>query len=81
MQRSAAVPPGRLACGALSINQCTALCVGSSVAGHNWVHLGALQEMQTSAADSGIDFRQRLSQVVGDMGQIDWLVPPMLQKA
>ena len=41
----------------------------------------ALQETQASAADGGIDFRQRLSQVVGDMGQIDWLVPPMLQKA
>lgn len=40
-----------------------------------------LQETQASAAESGVDLRHRLSQVVGEMGQIDWLVPPMLQKA
>lgn len=40
-----------------------------------------LQDTRASAADSGVDFRDGLEEAIGDMDQIDWLVPPMLQKA
>lgn len=40
-----------------------------------------LQQIRAGAAEGSVGFKQQLGQAVSELGQIDWMVPPMLQKS